>query len=211
MKAESTERVKVGSGGAVGQTCVAIEAYFAALAADGVELSSDDLKPQKEGALAALEQKLGKLPSDVRQFLAHGLRAMSGAIQDGDRFASIGFDWLDARQIIDNTLMMREIAADTISDPKDRHAQVMSAGIALTYSPPQIVVADGVYHFHFSNPVVKVADSFAEFLSAWLASGCFSSHSFDLLWPRVKKHVPLAIPPAKNRWVKAYKKQFPAL
>jgi hypothetical protein len=165
----------------------------------------------RAGLLAALEKKIGALPADVRQFLSHGLRQMTGSVKSGERFAALGFDWLGAKQIANNTLMMRKIANDTISDPNEQHAKVMREGIALTYSPPQIVVADGVYHFHFENPVLKIADSFAEFLSDWLASGCFSSHNFDVLWSRVGKHVPPGLSPANNRWIKAYKAQFPQL
>ncbi len=63
----------------------------------------------------------------------------------------------------------------------------------------------------FRNPPLRVAASFHAFLRDWLASGCFGSHSFDLAWKHVKEHLPLAIPPSKNAWVKAYKKQFPSL
>jgi len=56
--------------------------------------------------------------------------------------------------------------------------------------------------------VIKLATSFSEFLEHYLTAGCFASHDFRALWKTVSAYVPLAIPPAKNVWVSAYKKHF---
>ncbi len=199
-------------GGSIAETGAGIEAYFDALRGGGFELTDAVLPPQPAVAIADIEKKLStSLPADVKAFLSRGLRAGAGSLEDGERFAGIGFDWLGAKKIVTSTTMLRKIAADTIDDEDDPHAKIVRAGVALTWSEPQIVVADAVYHFSFRNPVLRVADSFGEFLSAWLAAGCFGSHDFDLLWRRVKAQVPAGVPPAKNPWVKAYKKQFPGL
>ena len=109
--------------------------------------------------------------------------------------------------------MLRDVAAKTITEPYypcQAHAALIRRGVAVTYQEPQLVVADdGVYHFSYRNPLLRVASSWDEFLENWPAAGCFSSHSFDALWKKVKTRVPAQIPPSKNVWVRAYRKQFP--
>ena len=215
IKSETKSPAQRVSRGTVHATCAAIESYFDALRREGVELQDQVVKPQSETAIDAIEKKLSiRLSTDIKEYLVRGLRAATGSVDDGERFAAIGFDWLDAKKIVESTMMMRKAANDTMDDEDDEddeHAQIIHGGVALTWSEPQIVVADAVYHFSFRNPVLRVASTFAEFLECWLASGCFGSHDFDLLWRRVKQHVPIDRAPAQNPWVKAYKKQFPGL
>jgi hypothetical protein len=200
------------SGGSVAETCARIETYFDALRGAGFDLSNQVLPPQFADAIAEIEEKLStRLPMDVKTFLLRGLRAASGSITEGNRFAHIGFDWIDAKRIVKSTMMLRDVAAKTIDDEDDPHADVVRSGVVLTWSEPQIVVADAVYHFSFRNPVLRVSGSFSEFLVAFLAAGCFGSHDFDLLWRNVNAYVPPGIPLAKNPWIKAYKRAFPGL
>ena len=199
-------------GGGVDATCAAIEQYTERLLAakiPGLDLRACSLAPQKATAIAAAEKKLGApLPRDLVAFLARGLSYPSGSVDEP--FAAMGFDFLDASKIAGHTAMLRKVADDTIEDEADEHASLIRRGVAVTYEEPELVVApDGVYHFSYRNPVLKVASSWSAFLAAWLASGCFASHSFDSLWKKVKPHVTANVPPAKNPWLRAYKKQFP--
>lgn len=193
----------------VGQICGLIERYFDKLQSSGMELYGEAIPPQSPEALASLEAELGvTLPADVRAFLSRGLEAKTGSIEEGDAFASLGFEFLDASQIVEHTQMLREIAEDP--DEDDGHASVILNGFAITYEEPELVVTpEGVYHFSFRNPLLHVADSFEQFLEHWLASGCFGSHDFAALWSRVEEHVPVRIPPSENLWVQAYRRQFP--
>jgi hypothetical protein len=177
-----------------------------------MQIYKDDfITPQSATAIASIESKLSvRLPADVKAFLARGFRVAHGSVKDGERFAGMGFDFLDAKGIIKHTLMLRDAAKHC--GEGDPHAAVIAKGVALTYSEPELVMAvDGVHHFSFRNNLLRVAGTFTEFLEHYLASGCFGSHDFDLHWKRVKAHVPIDIPPARNTWVKAYKKQFPQL
>jgi len=194
----------------IDETCAAIEAYFERLPDDDFELTAEVLRPQSIKAVNAIETKLDlRLSADVRAFLCRGLRAAEGSVSEGRRFGSIGFDWLDAKQIIKHTQMLRNVANNCSDD--DDHAKVIRSGLALTFSEPElVVVGETVYHFSFRNTLLKVARSFSGFLDCWLASGCFSSHSFDLLYEHAKPYLPSGrLPPSKNTWVKAYKQQFP--
>jgi hypothetical protein len=177
--------------------------------APGLEIRPCVLKPSSLTAIAAVERKLGlTLPDDVKAFLRRGLKGVEGSIQEP--FASIGFDFLDARQTIEHTRMLREVAADLPDG--DAHARVIRSGIALTHEEPELVFSrNALYHFSFRNPLLKIAGSFSEFLRHYLAAGCFSTHDFCALWKVVSPHVPIAIPPAKNVWVRAYQRQFPNL
>jgi hypothetical protein len=201
-------RVEVTS--TVDASCTLIEAYFDALAAakpDGLALYARVLKPQSATALGALEAKLAtELPADVRAFLARGLRAQQGSLNAP--FAGIGFDFLDAAGIGKHTAMLRQIADDTCASD-DAHAALIRRGFALSFTEPELVVADdGVYHFSYRNDLLRVAVSWAQFLEHWHASGCFSSHDFGGLWKVVKSKVASAITPSKNVWVTSYKRQF---
>lgn len=192
----------------IAESCAAIEGHFAALRAAGVELFDHVLKPQSAAAITTLEKKLAiPLPDDVKAFLARGLRAATGSFEEGEHFVTFGLDWLDAKKIATSTATLRKVAADSLDD--EPHARIIQSGIALTWSEPQIVVADAVYHFSFRNPLLRVAGSFGEFLSAWAASGCFASHEFDLLQRELKTLVPTHVPTRDNAWIAAYKKQFP--
>ena len=194
-------------GGDVRATCDAIERYVGALKTDGVlALRPSVLKPQKPTAIASAEAKLGTpFPADLKAFLTRGLRAAEGKLDEP--YAHLGFDFLDVAGIVKNTASAREIAGDG----DDEHAALIRRGIAVTFAEPQLVVTDdGVWHFSFRNPPLRVAPSWAGFLTHWLAAGCFGSHSFTGLWAKVRKHVPVAITPAKNTWVRAYRKQFPS-
>jgi hypothetical protein len=192
-------------------TCAKIEALCESLLAveiPGVELGDETLEPQSAAALTALEDQLGTaLPPDVRTFLGRGLCYPRGMIEVGERFASLGFTFLEAPQIVEHTQMLREVGKSAL----DPHASIIARGLALTYEEPQIVVSDGVvYHFSFRNPMLRVTDSFETFLAHWLASGCFGSHDFGLAWEALKSHVPEIISPENNCWIRAYKSQFPS-
>jgi hypothetical protein len=125
-------------------TCANIEALCESLLAvgiPGVELGDGTLEPQSAAALTALEDQLGTaLPSDVRTFLGRGLCYPRGMIEVGERFASLGFTFLEAPQIVEHTQMLREVGKSAL----DPHASIIARGLALTYEEPQIVVSDGV-------------------------------------------------------------------
>jgi hypothetical protein len=203
----------------VNATCDAIEVYLDALLStpiEGLEVEAVIVPPQKPAAIAGAEEKLGApFPSDVKDFLLRGLRAPRGGTDEP--FAAMGFDFLGANGIVKSTALLRKIANEGVEDgdedeDEDAHAALVDRGIVLTSSEPYLVVAsDGVYHFSFRNPLLRVASSWSELLEHWLGSGCFSSHSFDALWARVNARVVHPIAPAKNVWVRAYKKQFPTL
>ena len=145
-------------------------------------------------------------PPDLRAFLSRGLRSARGGIDEP--FASLGFDFVDAETIVEHTQRLRDAAGEG----EEEHAQVIRNGVAVTYSEPVLVVTnDGVYHFSFRNPLLQIAPSWADFLDAWLASGCFGSHSFESLWAKVGSYAKCPIKPAQSSWVKAYKKQFPTI
>ncbi len=61
----------------------------------------------------------------------------------------------------------------------------------------------GLYHYSVRNPVKRVCTSWFAFLEAWLASGCFSSHAFDVVWSAVKDVA--GKKPRNNLWVDYYK------
>lgn len=192
-------------------TCAQIEALCDSLLAveiPGMELGDPTLEPQSAAALTTLEGELGiTLPPDVRAFLSRGLRYPRGAIEVGERYASLGFEFLEAPEIVEHTQMLREVGSSAL----EPHASIIARGLALTYNEPQIVVSDGaVYHFSFRNPMLRVADSFETFLAHWLASGCFGSHEFGFAWEAVKSHMPQSISPENNCWIRAYESQFPS-
>jgi len=172
-----------------------------------LSLQRSVLKPSSPAAIALLEKRLRvTLPPDVKTFLERGLKSARGSVDEP--FASMGFDFLDAKGILEHTEMLRKVAAE--SDDDDEHAAVIREGVALTYSEPELVWSGGaLYHFSFRNPLLRVAKSLSEFLEHYVASGCFCSHDFRALWKVVGPHVPIAITPAKNVWLSAYKKQFP--
>lgn len=190
----------------IGKIASLIEAYGETLkSVRGLHVTPHVLRPSSEQAIAAAEKKLGvTLPADVKSFLGRGLRGFEGA-RDDEPFATVGFDFLDAEGIVEQTEMMRDCAGD-----EDDHAAVIRNGVALTYSEPELVWSgETLYHFSFRNPLLEIAGSFSEFLEHYLASGCFSSHAFPALWKMVSSHVPISIPMDNNLWVIAYKKQFP--
>lgn len=198
-KTASPEKAK-----SIESICDAIESYFTTLAeAKPFDVYSEPLEPSDEDAIANAEEALGApFPEDVRKFLSRGLRSYTGSLDDP--FAAVGFSFMDANALVDHTKMLRDVAKDN----DDGHAKVIRNGFAITYEEPEIVVSDdGVYHFSFRNPLLRVASSFTEFLEAWMASGCFASHDFDALWKVVKPYVKSDL--AKNVWIAAYKKQFP--
>ena len=165
------------------------------------------LRPSLPAAIAAVERGLSlTLPSDVKAFLARGLRGVQGSLEEP--FATVGFDFLSAKKMLEHTRMLRKVVEK--NDDDDEHARVIRQGVALTASEPELVLSGGaIYHFSFRNPLLKVASSFSELMEHYVAAGCFSSHAFPALWKVVSRHVPLSIPPAKNVWISAYKKQFP--
>jgi hypothetical protein len=197
--------------------CAALEAYVDRLHAANppglsLNLALEDttyqpyaLKPQTPEAIADVEKALEiSLPDDVRQYLLRGLRG-AHARDSGDNYGWMGFQFLAADQIIERTEMLRDIAEDD-----DEHAAVIRGGVSLTYDEPQLVVAaDGVYHFSFRNPLLRVASSWGEFLDHWLAAGCFSGGNYDALWSRVGPFVQHHVPFEDNTWLQAYKTQFP--
>ncbi len=193
----------------VEQTCLEIERVFEKLEAKGADLTNDFLEPQSARAIAFIEEQLAiKVPDDIRSFLTRGIKGRSGCFEEDGAFSSIGFDWLDAQKIVTTTRMLRDIAGDDESE----HSCVVSNGLVLTSSEPQIVVNEsGVYHFSFRNDVLRVGECFGTFLHDWLASGCFCSHDFTLHWNHMKQHVSVHVPLQRNTWVKAYKQQFPSL
>ncbi len=184
--------------------CEKIETFFQKLQASGeVEVYDDSLEPSSEEDIAALEAGLGaKLPADVRAWFARGCKAYTGSIDEP--FASIGFAFLGAARALEHTKMLRENASE---DEDDEHAEIIRAGVALTFEEPELVVTpDGVYSFSFRNPVLRVAASWREFLESWLASGAFSSHDFDAAWAKTAPFVPEgSVAPEQNAWVKAYR------
>lgn len=197
----------------VAAVCTAIEAYFQALRTAenlSLDLCNQLLAPQTASVLKKAERELGMtFPADLKAFLSRGLRAATCAVEEP--FASLGFDFLDCGALVKHTRMLRK-AADDHLDEDDKHAELIREGVAVTSTEPYLVVTvDGVWHFSFRNPLLQVAPSWAAFLTHWLASGCFCSHSFTSLWRRVGAYVPLKIAPAKNTWLRAYEKQFPQL
>lgn len=186
----------------VARVCGAIERYFDALRGAGFRLYDAALKPQSAAAITGLETALGvELPADARVFFGRGLRAATGSIEDGDRFASIGFNWLDVSFAIRHTSMLRGVA-----DGGD-HGAVIDRGVALTYEEPELVLAGSVWHFSFRNPLLEVAGSLTEFLECWLEAGCFASHDVDLVRERTSGLTPTRM--VRNRWIEAYRSQFP--
>ena len=212
-KKTATKKTARSGAASVGAVCGAIEELFDSLRATeipGLHIRQERLAPQSASALSSLETKLDLvIPDDLRAFLSRGLRHGGGAMENGERFVSLGFDFMDARGIVRTTQMLRKIAGGD----DDEHAALLAQGIALTSEEPQLVSSGGaVYHFSFRNPVLRVADSFQQFLAHYLASGCFCSHEFGLAWPIVKDYVPdgFGIPPSRNVWLKAYEEQFPS-
>ena len=104
--------------------------------------------------------------------------------------------------------MLRDIAVKVNLD--DDHGDVIKNGFVITHAEPNLVVtSDGVYHFSFRNPLLKVGSSLEEFLASFYESGCFGSHNFKAHWDRVGKFVKSKKTPDDNKWVQAYLKQFP--
>lgn len=194
--------------------CEAIEAYFEKLRAAGtVELTPRTVAPATPAQLEAYEQKYGVVfPPGARAFLLRGIRAAEGSVDGEGGHASIGFDFLDIAGVEKCTRLFRKLAKSQPDDDDDpdteAHAQLLGRGIPLTWSEPQLVVLDGaVYHYSVRNPVKRVCGSWRDFLEAWLAAGCFSSHAFDVAWEKVKGVV--GKKPGKNAWLDYYRKTFP--
>lgn len=190
--------------------CGRIEALFDALEkAGGIELTRRNLPGSDKKKLADLESKLGvTLPDDVRAFLTRGLQFAQGAVDGKSGFGSVGFDFIKPDNIIKSTKIWRDIAKDVDEDDEDEHTEVQREGVCLTHSEPQLVwTPTGIFHYSVRNPVKRVCGTWTEFLEAWVASGCFSSHSFDAVWPVLSGVV--GKKPAKNVWLDYYRKQFP--
>jgi hypothetical protein len=197
-------------GAAVISTCDDVERYLDRLLATkipGLHVQEQVLRPQKPSAIDAAEKKLGApFPADVRAFLQRGLRHPHGGTDD-EPAGLLGFDFLPADKVVKITVILRQAAG---GDPGGPHAALVHRGVALTWSEPQLLVASGgVYHFSYRNPVLRVASSWSDFLASWLAAGCFSSHAFAALWKKVGPVSASDVPPGRNPWVKAYRKQFP--
>lgn len=190
----------------VADTCAGIEDYFRRLEASGrIDLDVETVAPADPAAVERLAELTGgSLPEDVRAYLERGLAAASGALDGPDGFGAVGFDLLDADGALEATRNLRALAADLGED-----AGPMRDGVALTFCEPQLIVVpgDGVYHFSTRNPVVRVCGSWSEFLAAWLATGCFGSHSFDVLWAAVSDLV--GPEPRGNVWLDYYRATFP--
>lgn len=203
-------REKSPPSGDMNELCGRIEAFFDALEkAGGIELTRRNLPGSDKKKLADLESKLGvTLPDDVRAFLTRGLQYAQGSVDGKSGFGSIGFDFIKPDNIIKSTKIWRDIAKDTDEDDEDEHTELQREGVCLTHSEPQLVwTPNGIFHYSVRNPVKRVCGTWTEFLEAWLASGCFSSHSFDAVWPPLSST--LHKKPAKNVWLDYYRKQFP--
>lgn len=194
--------------------CAAIEAYFRQLRATGtVALRPRSVAPAEPAQLEAYELRHGvTIPPGARAFLLRGLEAAEGSVDSEAGHASIGFDFLDLAGVEKCTRLFRKLAKSQPDDDDDpdteAHAQLLARGVPLTWSEPQLVVLDGaVYHYSVRNPVKRVCGSWRDFLEAWLAAGCFSSHSFDVAWDKVKGVV--GKKPGKNAWLDYYRKAFP--
>jgi len=190
--------------------CLRIEAFFDELIGSGADfLQRQHLARSKPSEIAALEKALQvTLPADLKQFLLRGLTYASGSV-DGDAFGSIGFDFLDAKGAVKETKVWRALAKNVEDDDEDEHTVIGRTGVTLSYAQPQLTwTPEGVYHFSARNPVKRLCGTWTEFLEAWLAAGCFSSHSFDAVWPALSK-VMGKKKPAKNLWLTYYAKTFP--
>ncbi len=206
---------KTSGGGELEEICTAIEAFFEKLPSiEGLDPTPSELAPEKASAISAFEKKWGvTLPDDVRAFLRRGLRHAS-ASTPGDRFGSMGFDFIGLKHMAKVTQIHRGLTRFTRDD--ENQTDLLMRGVPLSYSEPLLVVhcgpgrlAGAIYHYSPRNPVLPpIARSLTEFLRHWLAAGCFSSHDFKAVWSLVGPHVPVKLSPKKNLWLRYYDAQF---
>jgi predicted DNA-binding WGR domain protein len=197
------------------ELCTAIEEYFEKLkSVEGLDLTPEELVPEKASAISAFEKKFGvMLPDEVRAFLRRGLRHAS-AFTPGDAFGRIGFDFIGLKHMTRMMQIHRESTRFTRDDAKQ--TDLLMHGVALSYSEPRLVVhcgpgraAGAIYHYSPRNPLLPpVTRSLTEFLRHWLATGCFGSHDFDAVWSLVEPHVPVKLSRKKNLWLRYYDAQF---
>jgi predicted DNA-binding WGR domain protein len=207
-----------GTPSALEEVCAAIEAYCAKLpSVEGLEVSPAELAPAKASDIAAFEKQWKvKLPEDVRAFLRRGLRYVDGSTL-GDDGAYIGFDFMSLKSMASTMKLYQGLLEHYDEDENEDEYELLSHGVALSYSEPQLVVHCGpgrdtgaIYHFSTRNPLrPPIAGSLTEFLQHWLAAGCFSSHRFSALWPHVQRLVPVKLSRKQNRWLRYYDAQFP--
>jgi predicted DNA-binding WGR domain protein len=206
------------SGDALEEVCAAIEAYCAKLpSVAGLEVSPAELAPAKASDIAAFEKQWKvKLPENVRAFLRRGLRYVDGSTL-GDGGAYLGFDFMPLKSMASTMKLHQKLLEIYDEDENEDEYELLSHGVALSYSEPRLVVHCGpgrdtgaIYHFSTRNPLrPPIAGSLTEFLRHWLAAGCFSSHRFSALWPHVQKLVPVKLSRKQNRWLRYYDVQFP--
>jgi predicted DNA-binding WGR domain protein len=202
------------------ELCSAIEAFCSKLeTVEGLEVQPMQLAPRKASDIAAFEKKFSvTLPDDVRAFLQRGLRYVEGSVR-GDDYAHIGFDFISMKSMEKTMQIFRDLVdhyEEQDDDDSEEKLDLMQHGVALSYSEPSLVVHCGpgpdtgaIFHFSTRNPLLPpVAPSLTEFLRHWLAAGCFGSHDFMALWPKVEALVPVKIPRKKNRWLRYYDAQF---
>lgn len=195
------------------EICARIEAFFETLQeAGGIDLRRAELPPSHAAKVKELESQLGvTLPEDVRAFLARGLEFATGAVETEAGFGAIGFEFLGPDQILRATTILRDLAREAEEDEdfdEDEHVELQRDGVCLTHAEPMLVwTPRGIFHYSVRNPVRRVCGTWTEFLEAWLASGCFASHSYDALWPALAPA--LGTKPGKNAWLDYYRTQFP--
>jgi hypothetical protein len=192
------------------QTLEDIEAFYrAAKQLPGFRGSGEEVEAASDEQLGELEQKYQlTLPDDVRRLLKRGLKffQLSAKFDDGKQ-VSLAFDWLDVAGVDRQTALLRELAQHAEGSSK----RLMEHGIALSYSPPQIVVdpTGAIFHFHASNDLQPpVAPSLGKFLELWLEAGCFSSHALNAYLPRVKHLLPGHVAEVDNAWIQYYRRAF---
>lgn len=135
----------------------------------------------------------------------------------GEDGAYIGFDFMSLKSMASTMKLYQGLLEHYDEDDDEDEDELLSHGVALSYSEPQLVVHCGpgrdtgaIYHFSTRNPLrPPIAGSLTEFLQHWLAAGCFSSHRFSALWPHVQRLVPVKISRKQNRWLRYYDAQFP--
>jgi hypothetical protein len=172
--------------------------------------ASDHLKPASDAAIDALAKNFElTIPDDVRRFWRRGLKSLHLSLEGERKPAFAGFDWYNLEYLARDMPEDRKLAQLYEADAPER--RLLEKGFPLSYSPPQIAwdPDGGIVHFSTHNDWVPAfTDSFADFLEHWLEAGCFSSHAITRWLPKVKHLVPGRIPPAKNLWIRYYKKVF---
>jgi hypothetical protein len=199
-------------GASIEKTLDEIERFFERAAqVDGIETSaSDKLRPASDAAIDALAKKFQlTVPDDVRHFWRRGLAYKHLSFDQGDASAFAGFDWYNLKYLARDIPENRKLAE--LYEAGTHERRLLEKGFPLSYSQPQIAwdPRGGIVHFSTRNDFdPPFIDSFAAFLEHWLEAGCFSSHEIGIWLPKVKHLVPGRIPPAKNVWIKYYKKAF---